>query len=136
MTRTPVGEGSPLPTGWISTRCQVRVTFASMRRQNRCVDERKLVLDLTQMGGRAVARGDLQLDAGGPLDRHVGVVVGDAALDRLVVVGRALVHDVRRVGDDEEAVREPNRAIELVEVLLVEAERLPLAERRRAAPQV
>src|SRR3954447_20918824 len=74
--------------------------------------------------------------AGGPLDRHVGVVVRDAALDRLVVVGRALVHDVRRVGENDEPVREPDRAVELVEVLLVEAERLPLAEGGRAAAEV
>ena len=100
------------------------------------VDERQLVLDVPQQRGGGVALGRLQLNVLRPGDGDVGVVVGDAPLDLAVVVGRLLVHDVGLLAEHTEAMREADRAVELVEVLVGELEGLPLAEGRRPAPEV
>jgi hypothetical protein len=50
----------------------------------------------------------------------------EAALDRAVVVRRALVGDVGDVGHDAEAVGEADRHVELAGALVVELVALPL----------
>jgi len=89
-----------------------------------------------QRGGVGVASGRDQLQALGPLDSHLGIVVGEAALELCGVVGRGLIDDVRPLAQHAEAVREPVGAVELVVVRVAELKSLPLPERRRAAPDV
>ena len=71
-----------------------------------------------------------------PAHAHLGVVEADARLGRRVVVRRALVDEVGRLGQHAEAVPEADGDVELEAALVVELDRLPLAERRRAAAQV
>src|SRR5438067_10118409 len=78
--------------------------------------ERQPVRDLGQPGSGAVAVGDDRLQVGGPLDPHLGVVVGELALGRGVVVARALVDDVRLLAEHAEPVGEADRNEELVSV--------------------
>src|SRR5579884_329490 len=99
--------------------------------------ERELVGDLAQTRGARVARGGEEpADRQRPLDRHVRIVEGEAALDLPGVVVALLVDDVGVLGEHAEAVGEADRAVEDPHVLVAQLERLPLAERWRSAPDV
>jgi hypothetical protein len=73
-----------------------------------------------------VAVADLELEPGRPLDPDLGVVVADAALGLGDVVPAAFVDHVRDVAGDDEAVREPDRDVELGQVLVAQLDGLPL----------
>src|SRR3954451_12333488 len=101
------------------------------------VDEGELVLDLLERGSGCVPlRRDQRVDWPRPLDRDVWIVVRDAAFEIVVVVARLLVDDVGHVAHDAEAMREPDRAVDDVEILVAELEALPLPVARRALAQV
>src|SRR3954452_12873320 len=76
------------------------------------------------------------MDRDRPLDADVRIPIGDAALGLVGVVVRLLVEDVRNVAEHAEAVRETDRAVEHVEVLVSQLEALPLAVAGRAPAQV
>jgi hypothetical protein len=99
--------------------------------------ERQLVSQLAQLRRPRVALGDRQLARRQrPLDRHVGIVPGDAALELRVVVGRLLVDHVGDVAEHAEAVREAGRHEQLAHADVVQLEAVPAPVRRRAAAQV
>src|SRR5204862_513541 len=96
------------------------------RTRGRSVREGELVLDLLERrGGRVALGGDQLVDRHRPLDSYVGILVRDAALELVVVVARLLVEDVRDVAQHAEPVREADRAVDDVEVLVAQLEALP-----------
>src|SRR5947209_16548259 len=124
MTGTVFMKFGRVPT---TLRTVVRFSIEAMISADRAsaralVRERQLVGDLGESRRIGVAlRGD-QLEPGRPLDRQVGIVVADSTFELPVVIGGASVEHVGGVARDAEPVREPGRAIELVEVLVVELE--------------
>src|SRR5256886_13835056 len=88
---------------------------------------------LRQRGEGGVFRGEQRvLDR--PLDAHA--VPARADLVRAVVEVRALVFDFRHLAEHAEPVGEPRGNEDLAEVLLAEPAARPLAEGRRAGPDV
>src|SRR3954463_4923263 len=116
-------------------RCSVPVGLGA-KRPSAAKGEGQLVGDVGQPRGVAVALAVEQLDRPRPLDPDVGIGERDPALGGRVVVVGALVDEIGLVRQDAEAVAEADRDPQLAPVDVVELERLPLPERRRAAPQV
>src|SRR5437763_8396152 len=87
-------------------------------RRLRRVFEGQLVDHIPETGRCRVALRRSELDVR-PSDSHFGIVVSDSALDRLVVIGVALVHDVGELAGDAETMRESDRAVELAQVPVV-----------------
>src|SRR5215210_2899421 len=100
------------------------------------VQTRQLGLDLPEPRGGAVPLGRDELEPRGPLDPHVRVVVGEAPLDRGVVVGGAAVEHVGHLAQDAEAVGKADRDVQQVEVLVAQLEALPATEARRARADI
>ena len=100
------------------------------------VGERQLAGQLAQARRLGVATGGRELEARGPGDANLGVVVGDPALELGVVVGGLLVDQIGHLADRREPMGEADGDVDLVLSLVVELERLPLTERRRARAHV
>ena len=115
---SPVGVGAKRPSGTTLTL------------------EGQPVRDVGESRRVAIAPRSREARCPRPHDPDVRVVEADPGLGGAVVVGSALVDEVGAVGEHAEAVAEADRDPQLAPSDVVELDGLPLAEGRRAAPQV